>query len=219
MAAEAQFLSFFGAVLILGPKSPSPASALLGVRWNYVKLVKAAVAHWRVVRGERAVFDAEWSPRMGVCWSGVKRKCICSSAEMSPVLFSDVHEQRRKAEISPIRLKQAAGGADLAPGMVGSGQLLEHAMSFRRAASVRLAFFGARRASEVAGLRVADVKVDEARSVAEVKVRCQKKRSVQGGPNGAGRRIPSLGRRVPGPPNIRVAIVRGVVGSEPRFRG
>ena len=65
MAAEAQFLSFFGAVLLLGPKSLSPASALHGVRWIYVKLVKAAVAHWHVVRGERAIFDAEWSPRMG----------------------------------------------------------------------------------------------------------------------------------------------------------
>ena len=51
MAAEAQFLSFFGAALLLGPKSPSPASGPSGVRWNYVKLVKAAVAHWHVVRG------------------------------------------------------------------------------------------------------------------------------------------------------------------------
>ena len=39
ISAEAQFLSFFGAVLILGPKSPSPVSGLPGVRWNYVKLV------------------------------------------------------------------------------------------------------------------------------------------------------------------------------------
>ena len=74
MATEAQFLSVFGAVSLLGPKSPLPASCLPGVRRNYEKLVKAAAAHWRVVRGERAVFDAEWSPRMGVFWSGVKKE-------------------------------------------------------------------------------------------------------------------------------------------------
>ena len=83
-SAEAQFLSFFGAVLILGPESPSPVSGLPVVRRNYVKLVKAAAAHWRVVRGERAVFDAEWAPRMGVFWSGVKRKCIHPSVEKTP---------------------------------------------------------------------------------------------------------------------------------------
>ena len=69
MSTEAQFLSFFGAVLILGPNSPSPVSGLPGVRWKYVKLVKAAAAHWRVVRGVRAVFDSERSPRMGAFWS------------------------------------------------------------------------------------------------------------------------------------------------------
>ena len=124
MAAEAQFLSFFGAVHILGPKSPSPASALPGVRWNYAKLVKATAARWRVAQGERAVFDAEWFPRMGFFWSGVKRKCIHLSVEKSPVLFSDVRELRRKAKVSRARLKQAVGGADLAPGGVGLGQML-----------------------------------------------------------------------------------------------
>ena len=64
-SAEAQFFAFFGAVLLIGPKSPSPVSSHPGVRWNYVKLVKAAVACWHVVRGERAIFDVERSPRMG----------------------------------------------------------------------------------------------------------------------------------------------------------
>ena len=174
MAAEALFLSFFGAVLLLGPKSPSPVSALPGFRRKYVKLVKAAAAHWRAVRGERAVFDAEGSPRMGVSRPGVKRKFIYSSVEKSPVLFSGVRELCREAEISVARLKQATGEADLAPGVVGLGQLLEHAITLRRAASAGQAFFGFRRASEVAGFRVADVKVDEARSVVYVTVRCQK---------------------------------------------
>ena len=62
ISTEAQFLSLLGAALLLGPKSPSPVSGLPGPRWNYVKLLKAAAAHWRVARGERAVVDAEWSP-------------------------------------------------------------------------------------------------------------------------------------------------------------
>ena len=51
---------------MLGPKSASPVTSQQGVRWNYVKLGKAAVAYWHVVRGDRAFFDAEWAPRMGV---------------------------------------------------------------------------------------------------------------------------------------------------------
>ena len=59
MRPEAQFYSFFGGALMLGPKTTSPVTAQPGARWNYVKLVKAAVAYWHVVRGERAVCDAE----------------------------------------------------------------------------------------------------------------------------------------------------------------
>ena len=46
-------------------------------------------------------------------------------------------------------------------------------MVLRRAASVCLAFLGVRRASEIAGLRIADIKVDEAGGLVEVKVRSQ----------------------------------------------
>ena len=102
VSTEAQFLSFFGVALILGPKSPSPVSSLPGVRRSYVKLVRAAVAHWHVVRGERAVFDAEWSPRIGAFWSGVRRKCIRSSVEKTTLLFSYVRELRRRAELSQL---------------------------------------------------------------------------------------------------------------------
>ena len=66
MRAEAQFYSFFGTALMLGPNSASPLTSHRGVRWNYVKLVKAALAYWHVVRGERAIFDVERTPRMGV---------------------------------------------------------------------------------------------------------------------------------------------------------
>ena len=63
--AANQFYSFFGAVVLLGPKSPSPVCAQPVVCRSYVKLVKVAVSYWRVVRGERAVLDTDWTPRMG----------------------------------------------------------------------------------------------------------------------------------------------------------
>ena len=65
MADEAAFIALFGAALLLGPKSHTLATGQPAVKWSYVKLAKAAVASWHVARGSRAVFDGEWSPRMG----------------------------------------------------------------------------------------------------------------------------------------------------------
>ena len=65
MCTEVQFFAFFGAVLLLCPKSSSPAPSQLVVLRNYVKLAKAAAAYWHVVRGTRAVFGGAWSPRLG----------------------------------------------------------------------------------------------------------------------------------------------------------
>ena len=174
MRTEAQFLSFFGGVLMLGPKAPSQVTSQPGVRWNYVKLVRAAVAYWHVVRGERAVFDAEWTPRMGVFWSGVKRSCVHSTVEKVPLLFADVHQTCQQAQRSAVHLRQAVGGPDLAPGGVGLGQMLPHAMALRGAVSVSLAFFGVRRASEIAALRVKDVRVDLTGGLLVMDVRQQK---------------------------------------------
>ena len=174
MSTEAQFLSFFGAVLMLGPKTQSHVTSQPGVRWNYVKLVKAAIAYWHVVRGQRAVFDAEWTPRMGVFWSGVKRSCVHSTSEKLPLLFSDVLKACQLAQESVENLKRAVGGPDLAPGGVGLGQMLSHAMALRGAVSVSLAFFGVRRASEIAALRVKDVHRDAASGLVVLNVRQQK---------------------------------------------
>ena len=174
MRTEAQFYSFFGGVLLLGPKTASPVTSHPGVRWNYIKLVKAAVAYWHVVRGERAVFDVEWTPRMGVFWSGIKRSSVHSTTEKVPLMFSDVHSACLQGHKSVERLKQAAGGPDLAPGGVGLGQMLPHAMALRASVSVALAFFGVRRASEIAALRVKDVRLDLDDGLLAMHVRQQK---------------------------------------------
>ena len=54
------------------------------------------------------------------------------------------------------------------------GQMLEHGRTLRCAVSISLAFFGVGGTSGIAGLRVADLKADEACGVVEIKVRCQK---------------------------------------------
>ena len=59
---------------------------------------------------------------------GVKRKCIHSAAEKSPLLFSHMRELCRRAEVSRARLRQAVRGSDLAPGGAGLGRMLERAM-------------------------------------------------------------------------------------------
>ena len=111
---------------------------------------------------------------MGVFWSGAKRSRIHSTLDRAPLLLSDAHELRRKGGASLDRLKQAAGGADLAPGGFGLGQMLQRAMTLRGAVSAALAFFGVRRASEVAGLRASDVRVDGAGGLAALEIRQQK---------------------------------------------
>ena len=67
-------------------------------------MVKAAVAFWHVVRESRAVFDTDWSPRMGVFWPGLMRSCVHSSSEKSPLLFADMRS---------FCVRGAAGWADL----------------------------------------------------------------------------------------------------------
>ena len=171
--SEPQFFAFFGSALLLGPKSASPVSSQPGVRWSYVKLVKAAIACWRVALGQRAVLGDQWSPRMGVFWSGMKRPCVHASVEKLPLLLEDAHGLRRRAEVSCNRIRQAAECSDLPSGGSDLGRLLAHAVALRRAASACVAVFAMRRASEVSGLKVSDVSVVGSRGVVELKVRCQ----------------------------------------------
>ena len=105
MLSEQQFFAYFGPVLLLGPKSASPVSTHSGVRWSYVQLVKAAIAYWRAVRGQPAVFGSQWSPRMRVFWSGVKRSCVHASAEKLPLLLEDARGLCRRAEVTCSRLR------------------------------------------------------------------------------------------------------------------
>ena len=91
--------------------------------------------------------------------------------EKCPLLLSDVRAVCARGESSLARLRQAVTGADLPPTGVGFGPLPEEAMALRSAVSLSVAFFGARRASEVAFLRVSDVCVIESASDLRISVR------------------------------------------------
>ena len=90
LISATQFYSSFGSAVLLGPKPPSLLSGQPGVRRSYAKLVKAAAAYWRVVLGERAVFDSDRTPHMGAFWAGIRRGCSRGSLEKSPLLLIDV---------------------------------------------------------------------------------------------------------------------------------
>ena len=153
MSSGDAFYAFFGAVVLLGPSTASSVSAQTAVRRSYVKLVKAAAAYWRVARGSRAAYDCGWSPRMGVFWPGIRRSCVRVPVEKVPLLLPVVR--------SLAHLREAVRSTDLSPTGSGQGSLLGDAMVLRSAVSLSVAFFGARRALEVAALRVSDVRVND----------------------------------------------------------
>ena len=65
MVTEDKFAAFFGAQSLLGQGSVSPVTQQFTVCWNYVELVKAAVAFRHVVSCSRAIFGEELLGRWG----------------------------------------------------------------------------------------------------------------------------------------------------------
>ena len=150
MRDESKFLSFFGAVVMLGPKSPAPPSGHPPVCWSYVKPVKAAGAFWRWVRGARAVFDVGRPPRCGVFGAGSTRSCVHHAVERAPLLLADMRVVCDGGAAGLGRWRRAVEGGGLPRAGSGLGPLLADAVSLRSAVSMAIAFFGVRRASKAA---------------------------------------------------------------------
>ena len=68
---------------------------------------------WHGVRGTRAVFDAEWPPRMGAFWAGIKRSRVHASAEESPLLLAVMDSVCVRGAAGLARLRQAVAEAEL----------------------------------------------------------------------------------------------------------
>ena len=181
-------------------------------------MVKAAIAYWHVARGERAVFDEHWTPRMGALRASIKRACIHVSVEKSPLLLGDVRELRRRAETSNVRHRQAAGNSDLPSSGSLRGALLDDALVLRCVASASLAFFGVRRASETAALRLTDVVANVPNGVIELKVGCQKKGRLGVGQIAHVAALPSWMGRLSGAPDVGLFVVQNVADALPRSR-
>ena len=92
--ARGRVCASVSSVALLDPRTASSVSSHPGVRWGFVKLVKAAVACWHVARGTRSVFVLEWDPRMGVSWPGITRPCVHALSEKCSLLPSDVSGAR-----------------------------------------------------------------------------------------------------------------------------
>ena len=72
-----------------------------------MELGKKAVAYWHVVRSRRAVFETDWSPRLGVFRPGAKRAHVHVSVEKCPLLLLDVRTMCVRGEASLARLRHA----------------------------------------------------------------------------------------------------------------
>ena len=159
------FYAFCTAALPLGPGSPSSVTGQPAARWGYVKLVKAAE------RGRRAICEDAWPPRMWVFGTVLS---VRATAEKSQFFSAEMRTVFVRGESSSSRLRRAASRKDLPTVGWVLGALLEDALTLRAASTMSTAFFGARRASEVASLNASEVCVDSPTGIADIKVSCQK---------------------------------------------
>ena len=143
LAYEATFIASCGATLLFGPKSRTLTTGRPAAKCFYVMPVKAAISLWPVVRGSRAVFGEEWSPRMGF-FGAVSSDRGKGSAERAPFLLVDMRGVCDGGALALSRLHSAVEGGSLPRTESGMGPHLYDATSLRGAASMAVAFFGVR---------------------------------------------------------------------------
>ena len=153
MNSEGALFTFVTAAVLHGPKSPSTHTGQPAVHSSYVEPAKAAVAFWHVVRGMRAVSDAEWPPRMGASWAEIRRSRVFAS-------LVDKLAVCTRGETDLARLRPTVASDDPPAVGFGIGRFFEDAVVVRSAASMSVAFFGVRRASEVAALDLSEISAD-----------------------------------------------------------
>ena len=172
--SEGGFHSLFTAVVLVGPKCPSSLTGPPAVPWSLAKLVKAAVALRHVARGLRAVVDAVRSPRKRAFWAGIRRPCVHTLSRESPLLLTDMRAVGNGGGTGLPRSLQAVASNDLPAVGRGVGYSSEDAVAARPATSMSIAFFGVRRASEVAALDLSEVSVDLVTGAVDTEMRRQK---------------------------------------------
>ena len=101
-----------------------------------MKLVKAAVASWRVVFGKRAFFDDEWPPRLGAFWAGIQRSCVHATSADSPPFLAEMRAVCARGESALARLRRAVSRKDLPTVGCGLGSFLEDALKLRAVPSM-----------------------------------------------------------------------------------
>ena len=119
-------------------------------------MVEASLASWHVVRGTHADCDADWNARV-----------FTPLPRSSPLLLAGTRSGSVRGAACWARLRRAATNSDFPAAGCGLGRSSEDFVARLSAASMSIAFFGVRRASEVAALELAAGTVD-------IKVRRQK---------------------------------------------
>ena len=79
--SPSSFYAFLGAGPLVGPRTSTSSPGASAIRWSYVKLVKAAVACWRSVRGTSPVFQENWNTQMGAFQAGLRKARSHASRE------------------------------------------------------------------------------------------------------------------------------------------
>ena len=87
---------------------------------------------------------------MSAFWTGVKRSCINVTRETSPRLLVDLRARPNCAASGVAAFRSGVLESELTDSNGGQGPFVGHAVATRPVASTAIAFFGVRRASEVA---------------------------------------------------------------------
>ena len=183
-----------------------------------MKLVKAAVAFRRAVRGSRSVFDVDRFPSTGFFCAGIKRSCVHFYLETALPLLADVRVVCDAGAAGLARLRSSVEAGSLPIAGSGLGCLLGAAVWLRSAAPMAIAFFGLRRFSDVDQLLGGDVRVDAQGGVVDLEVDARET-SNWGGSGGAPHFDGFAGRGLSRTAPVRMAAVVASVGEEPRSRG
>ena len=130
-----------GAV-VANSSGPGPLNSFSerSVRWSYIRSVRAAIAAWHSSRGLPSALDA-WTPRMLAFWEGLKRRSVHAVTNKSPLSFDVVRQ---------LLLMGASSWSQCSSAVTSFSEVKPLLIDLRTAATVAVAFFGVRRAAEVA---------------------------------------------------------------------
>ena len=156
---------FYAALLLVGPKKPTPGSEGGLVRWTFVRQFSSALAAWHLTHQLPFALSEVRNGSTGF-WAGLKVRCTHDSNPKTPMTATQAYKVIR------------AGAQPLA---TFSSSVFERPtperkqyLLLRTATTVAIAFFGIRRLREVLELHMSDVTEDPEKKGLIIHIRKQK---------------------------------------------